>query len=135
MKSRVELNNQTAFSVDEEVVFNVVKRVVEKEGGNENRLISVALITPEEMREANKEYGGKDYVTDVLSFYYNEEDILGEIIICPEKIMQQSKEHNQSFEDELKRMLVHGTLHLLGHTHDDEKEEQKMEQKTEIYLK
>ncbi len=135
MKSRVELNNQTAFSVEEEVVFNVINKVVEKEGGDKDRLISVAFITPEEMIKANKEYREKDYITDVLSFCYNEEDILGEILICPEKIKQQSKEHNQSFENELKRMLIHGTLHLFGYTHDDDTSEQEMEIKTELYLK
>ena len=92
-----------------------------------NSSISVLFTDDTEMRELNKKYRGKDKSTDVLSFSMREgEDFpktekgnLGDIVISIDYATRQAKEFEVSLDDEIKRLLVHGCLHLLGYEHED----------------
>ena len=83
------------------------------------------------MRELNKKYRGKDKSTDVLSFSMregetfpsNEKENLGDIVISLDYARRQAKEFEVSLEDEIRRLLVHGCLHLLGYEHEGVDEE------------
>jgi probable rRNA maturation factor len=106
--------------------------------------ISIAVVGDKAMRTLNRQYRGKDYVTDVLSFRDAEikgnyqgvkKQQLGEIIICYPQIVRQAKQHQQSFSDELALMFVHGFLHLLGYDHVTDKDFIKMEALQEKILK
>jgi len=71
----------------------------------------------------NRHYLGRDYATDVLSFSYGLLDVegvpyLGEIVIAPEIAFAQAIRSGVSPERELRRLLVHGALHLLGYDHE-----------------
>lgn len=79
------------------------------------------------MRKMNRECRGKDRVTDVLSFAWQEDhsfitDCIGQIYICPKQIKRQAKEFKISESEELARMLAHGLLHLTGYDHGSDKE-------------
>jgi probable rRNA maturation factor len=84
--------------------------------------ISVVLLGKKRMREINFKYRGKNYVTDVLSFSYlnsfSHELYLGEIVINPEKAKFQANQYGVSLWQEMKRLLVHGILHLFGYDHE-----------------
>lgn len=69
-------------------------------------------------KKINKEFRNKDYATDVLSFESMTPDSLGELILCPEVLKKQSKEHGLTFQMELGYMVLHGVLHLLGYDHE-----------------
>jgi len=125
----MEVNNLSDFPVDVGLLQKAVKTVLKREKKEEKK-ISVAFVKGDKIRELNKIYRGKDYITDVLSFFHGEEDFLGELVICPEKI-----EEKEDFTKEICRVSIHGTLHLLGYDHENEKEEKEMEEKTEKYLK
>jgi probable rRNA maturation factor len=82
------------------------------------------------MRIINRRYRGKDYATDVLSFSYGKMKMdgrlfLGEIVIAPEVAVDQSNRFGGSPEKELRKLLVHGTLHLLGYDHETDRGEMK----------
>jgi probable rRNA maturation factor len=79
--------------------------------------VNVILCTDLQVRALNKEYRKMDKVTDVLSFEWNTEGILGEIFIAEDQIRRQAPRFDNSFKAELKRMLVHGILHLCGYDH------------------
>lgn len=133
----IEVLNKTDFFVDEKRITDILGKVFTSENRKKflSRNISVVLLGGEEMRELNKKYRKKDYIADVLSFLYNERDILGEIIICPQQIIELSgekKEENQ--KKEIYRTIIHGALHLLGYIHNNDKEEKIMKKKTEQYL-
>jgi probable rRNA maturation factor len=75
----------------------------------------------------NSRYRDKDYPTDVISFAYREEPFpgtdegteeFGDIYISLEKALEQSAIYRVSLRDELKRLLVHGMLHLAGYDHE-----------------
>lgn len=86
--------------------------------------ISVNLVGDNRIKELNKNYLGKNKVTDVLSFPLDEARFkkhgilpLGDIFICLPFAVQEAKKQNISLETELARLTVHGFLHLLGYEH------------------
>lgn len=93
-----------------------VARKLLREEGTENN-VNVVLCTDEFVREMNKNYRGLDKVTDVLSYEWHEEDFLGEIYIARDQVKRQAPEYGNTFYAELKRVLVHGLLHLSGYDH------------------
>lgn len=94
----------------------------------------IVLVNNEEIHRINREYRKKDSPTDVITFaifadspeeeqYIIDGEInLGEIIVSLDKIEEQSKENNVSFDDELYYIISHGILHLLGFDHQSEEE-------------
>ncbi len=96
--------------------------------------ISVALLYPEEIKKLNKLYRQKNKVTDVLSFNLADKNILGEIVICLEQAKKQAKEKKTSLQAELKLLLAHGTLHLLGYDHEGSEVEADRQEKEEQIL-
>ena len=82
------------------------------------RAFSVVFVTDEKMRQLNRDYRGFDKSTDVLSFP-GEENYLGDILISSETAYNQSrKSSNLSFETNVRRLILHGLLHLLGYDHE-----------------
>jgi len=135
----IEVNNQTSYSVEENFLKNIINTVAKGERVKDLNL-SIALVKEGEMKELNRIYRGRDYVTDVLSFTFKEgkpfsgeED--GEIIICPAQVEKNAKKVGGGFKKEMLRVMVHGLLHLLGYEHEGSKEERrKMRKKEECYL-
>lgn len=89
--------------------------------------ISVAFVDEETIQRLNRDYRGKNQVTDVLSFEHKEDDLLGEIVICYSKAKQQAEEKRTKTRDEVMLLITHGVLHLFGHTHKKAREAKIME--------
>ncbi|WP_036879293.1 rRNA maturation RNase YbeY [Xylanibacter oryzae] len=65
--------------------------------------------------EVNKEYLGHDYFTDIITFDYDEEDVInGDIVISLDTVRSNSEQQNTAYDDELHRVIIHGILHLCG---------------------
>ena len=134
----------------EEIVKKVLTECFQEEKIENTKLsITIILTTPEKIQKANKEYRNIDHVTDVLSFpmfekeeldskiengNFEHEDILGDIIICMQKVEEQAKEYEHSFEREFCYMLVHGFYHLMGEDHLEDEDKMHMREKEEIIL-
>ncbi len=87
--------------------------------------LSILFTGDRAMRSLNRRYRGIDRTTDVLSFSQREgqfadirSDILGDIVISVPAAVRQAQERNHSLSHEIKRLLVHGLLHLLGYDHE-----------------
>ncbi len=92
---------------------------------------SVSFVSEESMHEMNKEYRNIDDSTDILSFAAEDESddgfafiskgrrkrVLGDMVICPEVLSRNAKTFNVSENEELRRLLIHGVLHLSGDNH------------------
>jgi probable rRNA maturation factor len=99
--------------------------------------VSVSLIGAPAMTRLNSTYRGKNRPTDVLSFtspeIFQRQGHLGELVICLPVLKRQARELNHTPEMELKVLLVHGLLHLLGMDHElgpkQAAEQRKLEQK------
>ncbi|PIE97914.1 MAG: rRNA maturation RNase YbeY [Treponema sp.] len=109
----------------------------------ENWELSVVFCNDEFIRNLNKQYRNIDAPTDVLSFeqgdrYIDENDevifIAGDIVISFESLYFNVKEFSVNLNEELKRLLIHGVLHLGGMDHEDNSPDQEMLQKQENLL-
>ena len=102
---------------------------------------SLLFCTPASIRRLNHEFRGKDYETDVLSFSQVEgEEItgsqfLGDIVVSLEAAQNQAAELKHSLEEEVKYLVLHGILHLLGYDHDENEDGEMSVREKEIYFK
>ena len=83
--------------------------------------ISLTLLDDDSIRELNRTYLGKDVPTDVISFALHEGDetVLGDVYVGYKQAAIQAVEAGVSVEEELARLSIHGTLHVLGYDHPD----------------
>ena len=111
-----------------------VVHVLKKERVNVS--VSVHVVVSARIRRLNREHRGKDAPTDVLSFGGLDLDSgdLGDLFICLEQIRRQAREWGETYKGEFLRMLIHGTLHILGYDHVGEKEAEVMFSRQEKYL-
>ena len=86
--------------------------------GLAKRELVVVFVDAAQMRRLNREYRGKDYATDVLSFEGAEPESLGELVMCLDVLRAQARDTGLTFRRELGYMLTHGVLHLLGYDHE-----------------
>jgi len=98
-----------------------VRRVVEAVLKGERRFaaVSVTFLGPKRMTDLNREHLGHDHPTDVISFALTGPDdaLVGDVYICGVVARKQAKEFKVPVREELIRLVVHGTLHVLGHDH------------------
>lgn len=94
-------------------------------GGGE---VAIRLVDADEGQSLNKEYRGKDYATNVLSFPYDTEPVvMGDLVICPSVVSKEAAEQNKPLEAHYAHLTVHGMLHLQGWDHDNDDDAQAME--------
>jgi probable rRNA maturation factor len=100
-----------------------VRRIVRKVLAAERRraTVSVTFIGPTRMRRLNREYKSHDRPTDVISFHLPGPDgsLAGDIYICPAVAAREAKAAGVTQAEELARLIIHGTLHVLGYDHPE----------------
>lgn len=86
--------------------------------------------------EINKQYLNHDTYTDIITFDNSEEEgvIVGDIFLSIERIKENAQTFKVPFKDELHRVIIHGTLHLLGYPDKKKEEKALMTQKEDFYL-
>ena len=112
-----------------------------------NYEVDVSLVDESTIQNINREYRGKDAVTDVISFAFNDDEselgrivdekfprLLGEIFVCVPRALSQAKEIGNTPERELRFLFAHGMLHLLGYDHMSKEEEAIMFPLQEVIL-
>ena len=86
-----------------------------KKGGE----ITVRLVDEEEGRTLNRDYRGKDYATNVLSFPYDSEPVIcGDLVICAPVVEREAREQGKALDSHYAHLVVHGVLHLQGYDHE-----------------
>lgn len=77
--------------------------------------IGYMFVDDEKILEVNREYLGHDYYTDVITFDYDEDDVVsGDIVISLDTVRSNSELFGKEYDDELHRVIIHGILHLCG---------------------
>lgn len=119
--TELEINNQTSYRVPRKKLQCLVDLIDKKLKIKSKKKVSLAFVSPIQIKKLNKVYRKKDKVTDVLSFeehgFPGEESSAGEIIICSNRAESQARELGHSLEREVVRLTLHGYLHLLGYDH------------------
>jgi probable rRNA maturation factor len=128
MRKNKVLVKKRVRGVESKLLNKIAHRALEVLGLNKAEL-SIVLVSDAQIRRLNKLYRNKDKPTDVLSFPIGERVegwlILGDIVISVDTAKRQAQELGYSLEEELKRLLVHGLVHLLGYDHELGGEEEK----------
>ena len=97
--------------------------------------ITVRIVGAEEGQALNREFRGKDYATNVLTFDYSHEPVvMADLIICAPVVEAEAREQKITLEAHYAHLLVHGTLHAQGDDHEDEAEAVVMEAKETAIL-
>lgn len=136
-------NTYEQYEIDEVKLYNSCKKIADyifsqksiieksclKDYAEDNIFFDIVLMNNEEIHRINRDYRQKDSPTDVITFalfadapkeeqfVFDNEIHLGEMMISLDKIEEQAKENNVSFDDEMYYIVAHGILHLLGFDH------------------
>lgn len=114
----LEIFNQTSENVPYAPgeLSRLIDLIQQHEKRNFHR-VEVVFVDDEEILQINRKYLHHDYVTDIITFPYHDNDdpVEGTLFCCMQQIQRQSREFNTRFETEVLRVVTHGLLHLVGY--------------------
>jgi probable rRNA maturation factor len=120
---RILVSNRQAIPVDEPALLALARRCLAGEGVSRSEL-SLSFVTADEIADLHDRYMDEEGPTDVLSFPLDEDDrdeagvrLLGDVVVAPEIAARNNPGDPVA---EVRLLLVHGILHLLGHDHEDD---------------
>jgi probable rRNA maturation factor len=102
--------------------------------------LTLRIVDADEGRELNKNYRGKNYATNVLTFVYDEpaddRAVYGDVVICAPVVVEEAAEQHKGLIAHYAHMTIHAALHLQDYDHEEEHEAEQMEAlETSIMLK
>jgi probable rRNA maturation factor len=127
----INIDNQQDF-LESALLERAARITLDLESAPADADMTIVLTDDSQLHELNLEYLGVDAPTDVLSFPASESDpetglpYLGDILISIPRAAQQAQAAGHSVEAEVQLLVVHGTLHLLGHDHAEAEEKTRM---------
>ena len=130
--NKFEIINETKEEIKELSEIEKLLEFALKYQKINNAIFNILIVDEKTIQDINREYRGKDSITDVISFALEDDEsfiqtdfrILGDIYICLNRAKSQAIEYEHSFLRELSFLTIHGLLHLLGYDHmilEDEK--------------
>ncbi|WP_421774795.1 rRNA maturation RNase YbeY [Gracilimonas sp.] len=119
---------------------SILQIISDKEGASFS-LVELVFVSEQEIVRINKEHLNRYYVTDIISFRYDDEPdskgneaIEGTLFCCAPRIIEQSAEFKEPVEREFQRIFIHGLLHLIGYEDSSDKEKEAMTELENKYL-
>jgi len=135
----IQVFNQTASDLP--LSSNIFDSAVTTLSNSENcsfQFVEVVYVDEEEIIRINKEHLEHNYVTDIITFRYDESSdnsaIEGTMFCCAPRIREQAAEFNESEEREFLRIYIHGLLHLAGYKDKTDEQKQQMRSKEDYYI-
>jgi probable rRNA maturation factor len=112
-----------------------LKGIINSEGYELNQL-NYVFCSDEYLLNINRQYLDHDFYTDIITFDSSENKgiVEGDIFISIERVQENANDLNKTFEDELRRVLAHGILHLVGYDDIEDEQELEMRAKEDFYL-
>ena len=128
----ISFNYECDFNiVNEDEFFVWIENVINSENKSLGE-ISYIFCDDEYLLEINKQYLNHDYYTDIISFDYTENEVVsGDIFISIDRVKENALDYGVSFDNELKRVVIHGVLHFCGYKDKSQDEERMMRLKEE----
>ena len=128
--------DQKLVKLKEKSIIKLVS-VVMKSEDIKNAEILFIFTTDNVLMELKKKYFNQEHYTDVIAFRlndYNEDKVEGEIYISVPQVRKNAKQYNQAFNNELSRIIIHGSLHLLNYKDKTTQEKINMTEKEDYFL-
>ena len=117
-----------------ESLVNTLPVLVKTEGCDLGE-ITIIFCTDEELLELNKQHLSHDYFTDIITFNYNDGKMLsGDLFVSTDRILDNAKQMEVPFTEELHRVCYHGVLHLVGYNDKTDADCLLMREKENYYL-
>jgi rRNA maturation RNase YbeY len=132
----ISFNYETEFELNNEAIYSSwISKVIVSENKKEGE-INYIFCDDEYLLKLNIEYLNHDTLTDIISFDYSVgNELNGDIFISVERVKENANDFEVSFEEELKRVLVHGILHYCGFKDKSPEDETQMRSKEEEKIK
>lgn len=132
----ISFNYEIDYEISEETIYtNWISSVLISENKSEGE-INYIFCDDEYLVEINQQYLNHDTLTDIISFDYSlGNEIHGDIYISIERVRENADEFKVSFEEELKRVMIHGILHYCGYKDKSESDEFLMRSKEDEKIK
>jgi len=112
-----------------------ILRVVKRQNMNVGNL-TYQFMSDEKLNEINIKFLGHNDYTDIITFDYTEDrQVSAEICISKERVLDNADERSLPYEEEMRRVMVHGVLHCLGHKDKTQEEKEQMRKKEDECLK
>lgn len=132
-------NSGTDVPVNREQLLSLLNTLSEGESV-EFSLLELVYVDEQEIVRINSDFLDRDYITDIITFRYDEEEsddasgIEGTLYCCAQRIQEQAGEFGSSRQEEFKRIFVHGLLHLCGYDDQDKASKATMTRLENHYL-
>jgi len=131
----IEFHYEIDFEIkDSERTSEWIEQLIIEEG-KEMGEITYIFCNDKFLLERNQKYLNHDTLTDIITFDYCQGDIISsDIMISIDRVKENSTIFENSFSDELKRVMSHGILHLIGYDDYNEKDKEIMREKENYYM-
>ena len=132
----ISFNYELDFKLDDEQLFSDwLSKVIISENKHEGE-INYIFCDDNYLVEINQQYLDHDTLTDIISFDYSVgNELQGDVFISVERVVENAQDFDVTFEEELRRVLVHGILHYCGYKDKNEEDENLMRRKEEEKMK
>lgn len=130
------INNEKNIFINKRAVHKLIHFIKNEFNLTINNL-EINFVKPDTILEINKNHLNHNYLTDVISFNYSNENynLDAEIFICCEVAKENAKIYKVKYEDELRRLIIHGILHLIGYDDIKPSLRKKMKQIEDLLVK
>jgi probable rRNA maturation factor len=145
--TEIQIYNESSVKLSlEENTYYSIARIISDGEKVSFGFLEIVYVNEDEIIRVNQKYLGKSYVTDIITFTYNDDsadnlsstdevtELDGTIFMCAPRIIEQAEEYGESVEREFCRIFIHGLLHLAGHDDHTEKLKAAMSTKENYYL-
>lgn len=132
---KVEINQKILLGgqkIPRQSLDKISRLVSQKIKSQKDFQVSLAFVSPSQIKRLNRDYRGQNRITDVLSFTFQKpseaksDEVLGEILICYSQAKKNALADGASPRQEVYRLIIHGLLHLFGYEHQSVKKAKQM---------
>ena len=127
------LHNDSNLSIDSDSISDLANLILNNHGHVSGK-INIIITDDDSLREIKNFFFNQDVFTDVIAFNIENNPFEGEIYISYHRVKENAKKFNQKFQDEFKRVMIHGLLHLCGYEDSTTAEKENMSLKEDKFL-
>jgi len=129
-------NFDNLIELSNEIIIKIISNIISIESSYDKANMSIIIVNDEYLRNLKIKYFNMDIFTDVITFNLsdNDKDLDAEIYISWDRITKNAKKYKQTVNEEIKRIIIHGCLHLAGFNDSIDEEIKEMRNKEQKYL-